>query len=179
MRSSNLKSCPGCFDFSEFCAEVSANRKAVFLNCLFWLKSGLPALGCTSEQRFLFFTNCSEKPGRPTRLKCLCLFHQRLIKIADDLVVLYSPRTRSARDSRRRITRAALPVHHDFRRDAGANCSLKLATVPYAPAPHSTSTSPGATFPSGQSCRKQSPDSHTGPTMSARASVPGACARRA
>jgi hypothetical protein len=51
-----FKKLAGILDFSEFSAEVSANRKAIFLNCLFWLKSGLPALGCTCEQRFLFFT---------------------------------------------------------------------------------------------------------------------------
>ena len=51
-----FKKLAGILDFAEFSAEVSANRKAVFLNCLFWLKAGLSVLGCTSEQRFLFFT---------------------------------------------------------------------------------------------------------------------------
>lgn len=43
-------------DFAEFSAEVSANRKAVFLNCLFWMNREESLLQCTSEQRHLFFT---------------------------------------------------------------------------------------------------------------------------
>ena len=47
-------------DFAEFSAEVSANRKAVFLNCLFWFNSDVSALGCTREQHFLFFTKLAK-----------------------------------------------------------------------------------------------------------------------
>ena len=43
-------------DFAEFSAEVSASRKAVFLNCLFWLNGDGALLRCTDEQRHLFFT---------------------------------------------------------------------------------------------------------------------------
>ncbi|HSZ19745.1 MAG TPA: hypothetical protein VK770_08135 [Candidatus Acidoferrum sp.] len=43
-------------DFTEFMSEVAANRKAVFLNCLFWLKSSLSDPDCSSEQRQLFIT---------------------------------------------------------------------------------------------------------------------------
>jgi hypothetical protein len=43
-------------DFAEFMSEVSANRKAVFLNCLFWLKSGLSDPDCKRDQRELFIT---------------------------------------------------------------------------------------------------------------------------
>src|SRR5579863_4023512 len=57
-------------DFAEFSAEVSANRKAVFLNCLFWLNREETLLRCTSEQRHLFFTKLvkaweSSKVGVP------------------------------------------------------------------------------------------------------------------
>ena len=36
---------------SDFAAEVSANRKAVFLNCLFWFNTDVKRLGCQREQR--------------------------------------------------------------------------------------------------------------------------------
>src|ERR1700692_1860208 len=41
-------------DFAEFMSEVSANRKSVFLNCLFWLKTSLSDPGCNRDQRELF-----------------------------------------------------------------------------------------------------------------------------
>ena len=41
-------------DQAEFKSEVSANRKAVFLNCLYWLKTDPSNLGCTREQREAF-----------------------------------------------------------------------------------------------------------------------------
>jgi hypothetical protein len=43
-------------DHAEFKSEVSVNRKAVFLNCLFWLKTDLSSLGCSREQREAFIT---------------------------------------------------------------------------------------------------------------------------
>ncbi len=43
-------------DFAEFSAEVAANRKAVFLNCLFWFRADPASLGCTGEGTHLFFT---------------------------------------------------------------------------------------------------------------------------
>lgn len=43
-------------DFVEFSAEVSAGRKAVFLNCLFWLNGNGSFERSTDEQRHLFFT---------------------------------------------------------------------------------------------------------------------------
>ena len=43
-------------DFAEFMSEVSANRKSVFLNCLFWLKTSLSDPGCNRDQRELFIT---------------------------------------------------------------------------------------------------------------------------
>jgi hypothetical protein len=47
-------------DFAEFSAEVSSNRKAIFLNCLFWFKSDLSSLACTPEQHYLFFTKLAK-----------------------------------------------------------------------------------------------------------------------
>jgi hypothetical protein len=41
---------------AEFKSEVSANRKAVFLNCLFWLNADPSTLGCSREQREAFIT---------------------------------------------------------------------------------------------------------------------------
>jgi len=46
----------GILDYAEFVSEVSANRKAVFLNCFFWLKTSLSDPGCTRVQRELFIT---------------------------------------------------------------------------------------------------------------------------
>jgi hypothetical protein len=43
-------------DFGEFVAEVSANRKTVFLNCIFWSKTSLSDPECTEVQRELFVT---------------------------------------------------------------------------------------------------------------------------
>jgi hypothetical protein len=43
-------------DFAEFQAEVSANRKAVFLNCLSWLKTSLSTPECDRVQREIFIT---------------------------------------------------------------------------------------------------------------------------
>src|SRR5580692_6626689 len=43
-------------DQAEFKSEVSTNRKAVFLNCLFWLKTDPSRLGCSAEQREAFIT---------------------------------------------------------------------------------------------------------------------------
>jgi len=43
-------------DFGEFMAEVSANRKAVFLNCLFWIQTSLSKPGCSQLQKELFVT---------------------------------------------------------------------------------------------------------------------------
>ena len=36
---------------ADFAAEVSANRKAVFLNCFFWFNTDVQRLGCQREQR--------------------------------------------------------------------------------------------------------------------------------
>jgi hypothetical protein len=47
-------------DFAEFSSEVSANRKALYLNCLFWFKSNLSSLACTPEQHYLFFTKLAK-----------------------------------------------------------------------------------------------------------------------
>jgi hypothetical protein len=47
-------------DFAEFSSEVSANRKAIFLNFLFWLKSNLSSLACTPEQHYLFLTKLAK-----------------------------------------------------------------------------------------------------------------------
>jgi hypothetical protein len=43
-------------DFTEFKSEVSANRKAVFLNCLFWHKTILSDPECKLEAGELFIT---------------------------------------------------------------------------------------------------------------------------
>jgi hypothetical protein len=43
-------------DYNEFMSEVSANRKAVFLNCPFWLNTSLSNPGCSSKDRELFVT---------------------------------------------------------------------------------------------------------------------------
>jgi hypothetical protein len=51
-----FKTLSNILDFKDFSAEVSANRKAIFLNCLFWFDSGVALLGCTSDQHHLFFT---------------------------------------------------------------------------------------------------------------------------
>jgi hypothetical protein len=47
-------------DYAEFMAEVSANRKAVFLNCLFWLTTSLSDPGCNRDQRELFITRLAK-----------------------------------------------------------------------------------------------------------------------
>ena len=47
-------------DFADFESEVSANRKAVFLNCSFWLKISLSDPGSTREQRELFLTRLAK-----------------------------------------------------------------------------------------------------------------------
>ncbi len=53
--SEQLTALSAILDFGEFMAEVSANRKAVFLNCIFWIKTmSVPV--CTQEQRELFVT---------------------------------------------------------------------------------------------------------------------------
>jgi hypothetical protein len=41
-------------DQADFTAEVSANRKAVFLNSLFWLETDPSDLGCSRDQRESF-----------------------------------------------------------------------------------------------------------------------------
>jgi hypothetical protein len=43
-------------DYAEFRSEVSANCKAVFLNCLFWLETALSDPNCNPAQRELFIT---------------------------------------------------------------------------------------------------------------------------
>lgn len=50
----------GMMDFAEFSAEVSANRKAIFLNCRFWLDSDQSSLRGNNEQRHLFFTRLAK-----------------------------------------------------------------------------------------------------------------------
>ena len=55
-----FKALSNLLDFVDFSGEVSANRKTVFLNCLFWINSDVSSLGCTSEQRFLFFTKLAK-----------------------------------------------------------------------------------------------------------------------
>lgn len=50
----------GIADYAEFLAEVSVNRKAVFLNCLFWLKNNLADPRCDSNQRQLFITRMAK-----------------------------------------------------------------------------------------------------------------------
>jgi hypothetical protein len=47
-------------DQANFIAEVSANRKAVFLNCLFWLNTDPSNLGCNLEQRESLITKLLE-----------------------------------------------------------------------------------------------------------------------
>ncbi len=47
-------------DFAEFMAEVSANRKAVYLDCLFWLKTSLSDPGRDSAQWQLFITRLTK-----------------------------------------------------------------------------------------------------------------------
>jgi hypothetical protein len=47
-------------DFADFSSEVSANRKAVFLNCLSWLNSDPASLGINHEQQHLFFTRLAK-----------------------------------------------------------------------------------------------------------------------
>jgi hypothetical protein len=47
-------------DFAEFSAEVSASRKAIFLNCRYWFDADLEILGGTGEQRYLFFTKLAK-----------------------------------------------------------------------------------------------------------------------
>jgi hypothetical protein len=47
-------------DDADFISEVSANRKAVFLNCLFWFETDLLSLKCNREQRDLFFTKLAK-----------------------------------------------------------------------------------------------------------------------
>jgi hypothetical protein len=39
----------------DFATELSANRKTVFLNCLYWQHAELSHLGCSGEQRDSFF----------------------------------------------------------------------------------------------------------------------------
>ncbi|HLJ23766.1 MAG TPA: hypothetical protein VKT71_06630 [Candidatus Acidoferrales bacterium] len=47
-------------DFAAFSAEVSASRKAVFLNCRYWFDADLVILGGTGELRYLFFTKLAK-----------------------------------------------------------------------------------------------------------------------
>lgn len=47
-------------DFTEFKSEVSGNRKAVFLNCLFWYKTILSDPGCKREASELFITRLAK-----------------------------------------------------------------------------------------------------------------------
>ena len=47
-------------DFTEFKSEVSANRKAVFLNCLFWYNTILSDPECKREARELFTTRLAK-----------------------------------------------------------------------------------------------------------------------
>jgi hypothetical protein len=63
-------------DFGEFSSTVGANRKAIFLNCLYWFNADLRTLGGTGEQRYLFFTKLAKawkankiKPPLPTQSK--------------------------------------------------------------------------------------------------------------
>ena len=51
-----FKTLSNMLDFKDFSAEVSASRKAIFLNCLFWFNSDLSSLGCNRDQHHLFFT---------------------------------------------------------------------------------------------------------------------------
>lgn len=44
-------------DQDDFNARVSEHRKTIFINCLFWLKTDISNLPCTSEQRDTFFTH--------------------------------------------------------------------------------------------------------------------------
>jgi hypothetical protein len=50
----------GILDYAEFQAEVSANRKAVFLNCLYWLKAILSDPEYDRVQRELFLTRLAK-----------------------------------------------------------------------------------------------------------------------
>jgi hypothetical protein len=50
----------GMVNFAEFSAEVSANRKAIYLNCLFWFSAELSSLGGTSEGRHLLLTKLAK-----------------------------------------------------------------------------------------------------------------------
>jgi hypothetical protein len=47
-------------DFTEFKSEISDNRKAVFLNCLFWHKTILCGPECKREARELFITRLAK-----------------------------------------------------------------------------------------------------------------------
>jgi len=40
----------------DFNSQVSAHRKAIFMNCLFWLNTDISNLPCSYEQRETFFT---------------------------------------------------------------------------------------------------------------------------
>jgi hypothetical protein len=44
-------------DRDDFTAQVSAHRKTIFMNCLFWLKTDISKLPCTNEQRDTFLTH--------------------------------------------------------------------------------------------------------------------------
>jgi hypothetical protein len=44
-------------DQDDFSAQVSAHRKTIFMNCLFWMNTDISNLPCTREQRDTFFTH--------------------------------------------------------------------------------------------------------------------------
>jgi hypothetical protein len=44
----------GIVDFGEFASEISVNRKAVFLNCLYWLKADASGPGDDKAKHLLF-----------------------------------------------------------------------------------------------------------------------------
>lgn len=50
----------GIVDFDEFASEISVNRKAVFLNCVYWWSSYAPGLGSDSEAKHLLFTRLAK-----------------------------------------------------------------------------------------------------------------------
>ncbi len=56
-------------DHSNFISEVAANRKAIFLNCLFWLNADPSKLGCNLEQKESIITGWWTH-GTKVKLKC-------------------------------------------------------------------------------------------------------------
>lgn len=41
---------------ADFVSQVSTHRKAIYLNCLYWLNTDISSLKCTVEEREMYFT---------------------------------------------------------------------------------------------------------------------------